>query len=139
MGPLAYVPFIMVFLKFNDAAYDTRQSVHKLMAVLTYTYILINQAMGGSILMFDAIVFLFVTYFFYRAMSENFEQFSAVGVATIVIFAALILWVAMPAEPVKDAHGNTVESSTEKELKKALETATKALQSQAQPQLDLDK
>ena len=138
IGPFAYMPFILAILKFNDAAYDTRLSVHKLMGVLTFIYILVNQLMGGSILIFDVIMFLFAGFFFYRAMSDDMDRVSVPGIAVIAVFGLLFAYVAWPEPPSKEAQasnhpGASNESSSEKELKKALETAQRAMSGQGLP------
>src|SRR5262249_48430237 len=80
-GPFAYIPFILVFLKFNDGAYDMRQSVHKLMGVVSYLFIVINGVTGSGMLLMDIALFAFATFFFYRAMSDNFERVSPPALA----------------------------------------------------------
>lgn len=131
IGPLAYIPFIIVFLKFNDAAYDTRQSVHKTMGAFAYLFIVINQLLGSGMLLLDAGLFVFASFFFYRAMSENFENRSVAGLVVILLFGALSGWLAFGGAAAKTGGANkaaAASSATEAQLKKALETATKALQ-----------
>lgn len=130
VGPFAYVPFIIVFLKTNDSAWDTRQSVHKTMGVLTYAYIVLNMAMGGNIWLVDLAVFLMTTFFFYRAMSEGFENHSVPGIAVVAVFAALSLYVGMPEAGAKDPITGKIEEATaqEKEMQKTLKQAQQAIE-----------
>lgn len=143
VGPFAYVTFIVVFLKFNDAAYDTRQSVHKTMGVLSYMFILVNQLTGSGMLALDLALFLFASFFFYRAMSDNFESASAAAVAVMLVFGSLYgygYWSEKQEEALQAAEAakkGSAASQTEAELKKALETATKALQQAQQPLPDV--
>lgn len=136
IGPFAYVPFIIVFLKTNDAAYDTRQSVHKTMGVLTYMYIVINMAMGGNIWLVDLAVFGLTTFFFYRAMSENFENTSVPALAVVALFGALSVYVGMPEPGAKDPITGKIEAATaqDKEMQKTLKQAQQALEKIQQSQ-----
>lgn len=141
IGPFAYVTFIVAFLKFNDAAYDTRQSVHKTLGVVSFLFILVNQLTGSGMLFLDIGLFLFAGYFFYRAMSENFETVSTAALSVMLVCAGiygLMAWREArdaAAEARKKGSASGVPGVTEAELKKALETATKALQREPPPDL----
>lgn len=140
MGPFAYVTFICVFLKFEGATYDLRQSIHKTMGVVSYLAILLNVMTGGGMLYLDVALFLIASYFFYRAMSENFETVAKGTLGTIVGFALLIAGMtvsAAKAEKQTSAERAKKMSETEAEMRKTLEAATKAMQGvQNQQQLE---
>lgn len=138
VGPFAYIPFILVFLKFNDAAWDTRQSIHKTMGFVTYVYIVMNLAMGTTMWLGDAAAFVFVTFFFYRAMSDGFENHSVPGLATVLVFGALSLWVGWPDPNDKGGMSSAIEAATsgkgDKEFQKTLQQAQQALEKVQQAQ-----
>lgn len=139
VGPFAYLPFILVFLKTNDAAYDTRQSVHRTMGVLTYVYILCNMLIGGNVWFADLLMFLFATFFFSQATREPGGRISVPGASTIVLFAALSIWMGSATTPPPDAEtsGGSV-SHQDAQLNRALETAAKVVNGIA-PASDLVK
>jgi hypothetical protein len=123
MGAFGYIPFILVFLKFEGSSYDMRQSVHKTMGVVSYLFILTNFLMGFQTWYMDLFLFFFASYFFYRAMSQNFEELSKPGIATMLAFGLLTLAIAWgtnkpaPKPGVKSEHDKALEA----ELRKTLE------------------
>jgi len=91
MGQFGYIPFILVFLKFENASYDMRQSVHKLMGVTSFAFILVNWLTFGGYWYMDLFLFSFAGYYFYRAMSENFDRVSHAALITMAAFGIATL------------------------------------------------
>lgn len=139
-GPFAYIPFIMVFLKFDNASYDMRQQVHKTMGVISYLFILINVVTGSGMMLMDIGLFIFVSYYFYRAMTDQFDHQSRPAIAVILTFALLsvgVAWKIAPAAP-KPGTKTDDQKQVEEALKKALGTATRSLQHRAKPESEAE-
>ena len=141
-GPFAYIPFILVFLKFNDSSYDMRQQVHKLMGVVSYLFIVVNGLTDSGMTLMDIALFVFASYFFYRAVSDNFDRVSKGGIVTMVVFAVLSIaahrWGSSGPSTVKAIAGHLTgkpdeQAETQAQLKKALETVQKIQAGQQPP------
>jgi thiol:disulfide interchange protein len=128
MGPFSYIPFFMGLFAFNNFAYDMRTAGHKLMGFVCYVFILLNRLVGDSYLPIDLALFALASFYFYQAMSNNFDRTSRPAIATMMIAALLIGGAYWETRTVSKSQANRPKSKTEIEA----EAALKAVLQQAQ-------